>query len=459
MPGVSVSVVFIPVKILKYDLALIVLLILEDLFLYVLPARQVTGQTLNACCSFVISLAIGVVVIRKFFGHETTYSKQESPPSRLLYFGGAALVLLFVGLYAAKKIHDVQYAGNSDIIPAVRILAQRFLAGQEVYARDAWAPIQQTNRPGYLPLHWLPFVVSERFHFDARVVVATIVWCALAFVLWRGRNAGDTAVRYSIPALLAISMGILFHDAPNILGVTVEMMIAGYYVLLMMSMAQQHYLRLAIVMIPCLLSRYYIVIWLPLFYWVQYLQGNGKMLVKLTIALVCMVVVLYIIPFFPFDHTAGESGQAGYDRAALGEWHHLDKMGRPLHLYLGNGFAYLFYEHFRDKDMPAGIQALKITLLCVSILSVVVMGIWYRVYRSRIHPAIFLMASFKLFLIFFLAFIIVPYYYLMVTASLCSWAIFTEQARYGFKAQAADYFSLRIKGYGAQKMEPDSLSP
>jgi hypothetical protein len=58
------------------------------------------------------------------------------------------------------------------------------------------------------------------------------------------------------------------------------------------------------------------------------------------------------------------------------------------------------------------------------------MGALYWWKRHRIHPVIFLMSSFKIYLTLFLNFIQVPYIYLMITASFVSIAIFAELGRY-----------------------------
>ena len=73
---------------------------------------------------------------------------------------------------------------------------------------------------------------------------------------------------------------------------------------------------------------------------------------------------------------------------------------------------------------------LKKCLLVIPALSVMVMGVWYWYNRTKINNRIFLMASFKIYLTFFLSFILVPYSYLMITGVLVSIALFAEQARY-----------------------------
>jgi hypothetical protein len=58
------------------------------------------------------------------------------------------------------------------------------------------------------------------------------------------------------------------------------------------------------------------------------------------------------------------------------------------------------------------------------------MAAWYWKNRLKIHPRVFMMVSFKIYLTLFLNFIQVPYIYLMITAAFVSIAIFAELCRY-----------------------------
>lgn len=77
-----------------------------------------------------------------------------------------------------------------------------------------------------------------------------------------------------------------------------------------------------------------------------------------------------------------------------------------------------------------GYLLLNKIMLVGPLLALAVMGVWYWFHRSRIYYRIFLLASFKIYLSIFLAFLIVPYLYLSIAAIFISVAIFAEQARY-----------------------------
>lgn len=58
------------------------------------------------------------------------------------------------------------------------------------------------------------------------------------------------------------------------------------------------------------------------------------------------------------------------------------------------------------------------------------MGGWYWVSRKKIDAGVFLIASFKIYLTIFLAFIQIPYTYLMVTAIGVSIAMFAAMSNW-----------------------------
>ena len=111
----------------------------------------------------------------------------------------------------------------------------------------------------------------------------------------------------------------------------------------------------------------------------------------------------------------------------------MDCNGSPYHLYAGYGFGYLFYEKYLHTDLQHGYDLLKRTFYMASFGIIILMGIWYAWKRKKIDYRIFLLASFKIYLTVFLAFIMIPYLYLVVTASFVSIALFAEQVQYSVK--------------------------
>ena len=99
------------------------------------------------------------------------------------------VVLLLIGWFLLKSIipnYPID-PSKSDIIPQVKILAGRFVSGEEIYT-----PITEFGYllyPTYLPLTWLPFVIADWMHIDYRFWAYLIFSaCVLTPVLWIKRN-------------------------------------------------------------------------------------------------------------------------------------------------------------------------------------------------------------------------------------------------------------------------------
>jgi hypothetical protein len=175
-----------------------------------------------------------------------------------------------------------------------------------------------------------------------------------------------------------------------------------------------------------------VALWLPLWAFVLFVSGNRKQLYKTIAGIVVFVSVLFVIPFLSKDWSFVFSALSSYSNGGIGEWLHNNSQGKPIHLYAGTGFAHLFYEKYPIKEMYKGYKQLNQWMFILPFAVLLVMGVWYWFNRIRINYRIFLLASFKIYLSVFLAFVIVPYVYLSLTAIFVSVAIVAEQARYNF---------------------------
>ena len=414
-----------------YNSSLLFLVFLEHLFLYIFGVNGKTGQAVNAFGFFIASFLFGVVILMKFYNKpDIKPSTQKIGKQKYMYILLYAVIIVILNIYTIRIIKIFNYLDYSDIIPAIRLLAQRLIAGKYVYSKDAWEIIYYHNvHPGYLPMHWLPIVPAEYFHFDPRTMTF-VVWAIGATVLMvRSMKCDDKFLRLLIPLMILVSYHLLSHAIATVIGVTVEIMIAGYYMLFISGINQKNYLVTGLFITFCMLSRYYIFIWLPLWFFVLFVSGNRAYLFKTIGTIAALICILYIIPFVLKDYTLLTTFGESY-KSTMGEWYHLNPQGLPYHLYAGNGFAYIFYEHYLHTNLEKGFLLLKKVLFVSTFGSVFVMGVWYWFKKKHINYKIFLMASFKIYLTLFLGFILVPYSYLMITSVFVSIAIFAEQARY-----------------------------
>ncbi len=419
-------------KNLLYNAILASLLTLEFLFIFVFFDCHITSQTFNAIGLLLSSLLFGTVLIVKFYNTTTQIDIVASPARKkyimyLLY----ALCLVYLNTVTIDMIKYVDFKSVSDILPIITVLSKRFLAGLYPYSNDALVALYYNGPSGYLPMHWLPCTIPEYFHFDYRTMTF-LMWCSGALVIMvRSLKCREVYVHILTPLLLTIAYSCIAYADPNIWGATVENMVAGYYLLLIFGLNQRNSILTGILIGCCLLSRYYVAMWLPLWFFVLFVSGERKQLLLACGSLLIFVCLLYIIPFLSKDWTSFYRAYLlNYGDGPIGEWRQLNTHHLPSQLFRGAGMAHLFYLNYLHKDLHAGFMALKKTFFILNLSILSLMGAWYWLYKKKINQRIFLIASFKIYLSIFLAFIVVPYIYLEVTAIFVSIAIFAEQARY-----------------------------
>lgn len=414
-----------------YNTILILLIILENLFLFVFHQNEITSQDVNSWGYFLSSLLIGIVLIVRFYKQPELVESERQPFKRkfwLLFVYLACLVTL--NGFTIRIIKTTNFTYFSDIISAIQLLCKAFLSGHYPYSPDVVAPLGYHGPSNYLPMHWLPCSIAEFYQFDYRTITFA-VWCIGALVVMlRSMRRGSIALELSIPILLTGSYLLMAMQEHAIIGATIEIMVAGYYMLLIFGINQKNFIISGLFISICLLSRYYIALWMPLWVFVLLVSGKKKEFLLTSITIAVCVSIIYIIPFLSKDWTALAHSFKDYEVLPLREWKHFSSKPIPIHLYAGTGFAYLFYEKYSKTDLVAGYNLFKSCFYLAIAVVLMILAVWYVFNRKKIHYKIFLLASFKIYLTVFLAFILVPYTYLMITANFVSIAILAEQSRY-----------------------------
>jgi hypothetical protein len=419
------------IKTYQWDAIMAVLIVLELAFMLYFHKGTLSNDV-NAVCFTLTSLLIGIVLIAKYYGRDVQYVSKPILPLRRKVLIWAPLILtvglvaFFFDLVGIFKAAPIDPAG-SDIIPTVQLAVQRLLHGEWVYAGiDKWGYQLPLT---YLPMQWLPYTIAEWLQLDYRWITIAIFTLA-AFMAVARSNRISPAHGIAVSLLLIYACNMLVQHDTGILSMTVELMVAGYYLAFVAGISGTNpWLRGAFIAI-CLLSRYSLVLWLPLWAVVEVMRGDRKDFFKSCGMIATLVLVIYIMPFLSRDWGAFARGYQYYSQAAIGEWERVNEHKVPHQLDHGLGFAKLFYLKLWEYSIPDRLKSLQKFHLIVCIGSTVVMGIWYWIVRQKIHPRIFLLASFKIYLTLFLAFIQVPYPYLMITTAAVSIAIFAELPRW-----------------------------
>jgi hypothetical protein len=372
------------------------------------------GAKISSLLFFVSGLVIAIA--------PTFVNKNPVPPSISFpstpvvkyVTAGISLILLIILLslfsQGAKKYPvDITY---SDILPTIDTMATRFITDGMVYDKPITYPTYQGGYPGYLPMHWLPTVIPKASGADIRWGIAG-VFIAGIFVVWFWLKNKLISL---VP--LIVSMVVLVYMTPVLVS-TAELMIAAYYLILCTGIIKKNRYLILIGIVSCLLSRYSLVLWLPAYLFLFWLNEEKKKSNQLFLGILVFIAVLFILPFFLQNPSAFLSSFKSYSQnVPLYEWsgQHWQAPGdKPYQLFQGLGLTCFIYDYI------AGSISYKINLavtlqIVFSALAVLLPLLWYlRVNKKKMDYAFFGLLLLKFYFCFFYGFIAVPYSYLFIT--------------------------------------------
>jgi hypothetical protein len=297
----------------------------------------------------------------------------------------------------------------------LQVYVSRFLAGEQVYTPFT-RELGYQGTPGYLPLQWLPYVPAQLLGLDYRWLAFGVFALGTAAYNWRLAKQEWQPVALLWKAVLPplLLMAILLTD-PGTLGLTVETLVYGYYFIFMASLFSRSWVGQALGLLLCLLSRYALVLWVPLYLLLLYFRGQRRQALLVGAGVLAGIGLLYVLPFLSQDWGMFMRVQGEYSQLAVGEWRHLEPLAetgdKPYHLYKGLGMAAYFYA-WAPGTLLDRVLLLKNFHFFFSGLAVVAAGVIFFRSRQKIDHRLFALISLKLYLATFYHFIQVPYLYL-----------------------------------------------
>lgn len=325
-------------------------------------------------------------------------------------------ILLFIRLYAI--IHDypinISDSSVSDIIPQTEILANRFIDGDKVYA-----PIEFTGYtlfPTYMPFQWMPYLICEWLHIDYRWTSALFLWlCSLYFFLRFRKNDQPVyrSVFISCWPLLIWYFLLLYDKVPFTF--TLESLIAAFYLFAGINLSSSGKILKPLSFLFCLLSRYAIVLWMPLYFFIGLITKNYRKLILTACILIAGFILFYWLPFMRSDNQIFINGYNYHTTAAIGEWSHMNEKNQPVHVFNGLGLASWGYKFLPQSDVSDRLQSWQRIHLFVSLGVIILTGLIYYLKRQTISVKPYLIMSLKIYLVVFYVFIQIPYNYLFFT--------------------------------------------
>jgi hypothetical protein len=328
----------------------------------------------------------------------------------------ALFFALLAGVFVCCSFEEVRKlflafphpAERSDVLPQIEVQFDRFVRGEFPYK-----PLEDISYhpfPVYMPLHWFPMGLAKMFHMDMRW---SAFWLYVPAAMVFGYAIGKQSLATTYKAILCFFPSLplwsylLFGDYDLI--ITPEILIAGYYLILASGLFLRNKTIILIGFIFCLLSRYTLIFWMPLFSILFLLSEGWGRTIRFFGVLMFAITLLYVLPFFSKDPSIFLTGIRYHNGCAVGEWQDGFYTGTQ-----GINFAPII-KKLAHNDCVKGVawnrylQAFMLLLtLGISLLH------WRKVYQ-KINGYDFALAYLSIFLWVFYLFCPLTYrYYLVV---------------------------------------------
>lgn len=335
--------------------------------------------------------------------------RKVGPLSILVLLGAFSTAIILLDSYSAMPISTK----NSDILPQIQVLCNKFLAGE--YPYKPFDDFGYSMTPTYLPAHWMPYLPAQILKFDPRfIILAIFIVAFIVFSIHIFKQSFNTLTSFLLLALPVLFISAVHDHNMPVWSISTELMIVNYYLLLGLSLTTNSKILQSITLILCLMSRFSLVFWLPLYVFMLWTKEGWKPTLKLCLGVLAGCSLLYG-PFLWHDPLIFFKALAYYDAASIAEWSRSQLNG-----HLDNGLGFAFFYHAKGGDISTQIADLKKTMLILTPSVSVVLGlIWYK-FKEKLDFSLFAICALKISLAVFYAFIQIPYAYLYVTPVILS---------------------------------------
>lgn len=297
---------------------------------------------------------------------------------------------------------------NADMLPIIKVMCERFIAGQHSHVYDIIPWIWKGIQPIYLPAMWLPYVPAIAMGLDMRwIAVAGLLFAFITFLfLYRPAAAGYRSFFLGVLAFL-LFWWVVADNSPGLVSVAEEGTVIGYYVLLVLALAYGNPWLTGIAISLCMLSRYALVGWIPAYLLYLAFEKRWRDLSIITLTGMLCFVLLFLVPvgWVTFLRLAKLPGD--YVAFAGRVW-----KDSPDVFSAAPGFAWFF-----GPKRAGFLHKLLVAGSFIAPPLFILLGL--RRFRNKMAANIPL-AALKIGLVIFYCFIDVPYLYLFYTSSFVS---------------------------------------
>src|SRR5688572_1713607 len=235
---------------------------------FILFGTEYFGKYLNPLFIFIISVAIPARLIWLHLHSSVlpTFKITSTVWHRFMWaVGGLLSILISYEEFRKLCVKYTEPEKWSDVITQARVLFERFSQNELPYA-----PIEIVGShmlsPVYMPMHWLPVGITDFFQIDIRwagFIVLAIVASLFGWLL--ALQKASFILRLTILLLPSLALWAFILKAPGDIMVSFEIAVVAYYLLLAYGLSMRKLWVVTLGVILCLLSRYTLLFWLPLF--------------------------------------------------------------------------------------------------------------------------------------------------------------------------------------------------
>lgn len=355
---------------------------------------------------FLMLLASGGIVY--FIFNELKNNTAENTDAPLAAWWWALLpfvcLLLLSPMFKALLHNCPEPDRLTDVIGQLNAQYNRFIHGIMPYS-----PVTKFSHspfPVYMPMHWLPLGISYGLQIDLRWSgYAVFYLSSLIYGFFIIRQMPNVAHRILLSSMPAACLGSFLWLNPIDIALSLETIIAAYYLILIVGLLSRNHFLIILGLILCLLSRYTLVFWLPMFAFIYFKTYDFKRNLVLWGSMVVSVLLLYVFPFLLKDPTILAKGIAYHNECAVNL---LKNAGEGVH------FANFIDRNTQCEDVQTVTIIRIIQLFCMIFMNIA--GIYfYRRFRNIHGLDIAALFLYSIILVFFLSSPMVFYYYYLVS--------------------------------------------
>ncbi|HUR31074.1 MAG TPA: hypothetical protein VMZ69_06550 [Saprospiraceae bacterium] len=345
-------------------------------------------------------------------------------------FGGLISVLIAYEELRKAFVKYSEPSNWSDVLTQVRVLYERFSHGEFPYDYiRIWDSYDLA--PVYMPLQWLPAGFAVAFEIDLRWIGFGFFAIAVAVYGWKLASQNGTIISRVISLLLpSLPLWAYIRWGEIDLMVSFEIVVGAYYLILATGLLSKRLWLVTFGIILCVLSRYTLVFWLPLFALNLFYDAGLKKTLWVWGSVAACVLLLYIIPFYIKDSAKINRGLSYYTMATVAEWNGYGEPPVSWTHERGVSFAPHMKALFHG-DMESRVHNARIVQGVMLLLVFAGSLIGYRRWRNRIDIYTFNLVALYCFLAtyYFFAPLTYRYYlfsFLVFSAVLCGKIVMNE---------------------------------